>query len=235
MVDRLLLWLGAGVIAGGVTVGMLAGAGTADAQTESDGDGGAKTSQSAKPADNEQDSSRTDTSAAPGAKPRFGRDAVKAINAVKGALDDAVTKVVKAVGDSERATVAESNVRTTSKTRTGPTRREAGQQRRRRGHAPARPQGRDRQDAADRSGRNGRHRRRGRNRVDERRHTRAAEQARGRPASTLSISWPRSRRQRSNLTLATADARRNHRSPPPRRPRLMCRRWSAPSAPPSSA
>ena len=119
MVDRLLLWLGAGVIAGGVTVGMLAGAGTADAQTESDGDGGAKTSQSAKPAENEQDSSRTDTSAAPGAKPRFGRDAVKAINAVKGALDDAVTKVVKAVGDSERATVAESNVRTTSRPEPG--------------------------------------------------------------------------------------------------------------------
>ena len=113
MVDRLLLWLGAGVIAGGVTVGMLAGAGTADAQTESDGDGGAKSSQSAKPADNEQDSSRTDTSEAPGAKPRFGRDAVKAINAVKGAVNDAVTKVVKAAGDSERATVAESNVRTT--------------------------------------------------------------------------------------------------------------------------
>ena len=35
MVDRFSLWLGAGVVAAGVTVGMLAGAGTAHAQTES--------------------------------------------------------------------------------------------------------------------------------------------------------------------------------------------------------
>ena len=102
MVDRLLLWLGAGVIAGGVTVGMLAGAGAADGQTESDGDGGAKTSQSAKPADNQPDSSRTDTSAAPGPEPSIGRDAVKAINAVKAAVNDAVTKVVKAAGDQRK-------------------------------------------------------------------------------------------------------------------------------------
>ena len=47
MVDRLFLWLGAGVVAAGVTVGMLAGAGVAYGQTESDADGGAKTSQSA--------------------------------------------------------------------------------------------------------------------------------------------------------------------------------------------
>ena len=47
MGDRFLLWLGAGAVCAGVTVGMLAGAGTAFAQTESDGDGGAKTSQSA--------------------------------------------------------------------------------------------------------------------------------------------------------------------------------------------
>ena len=60
MVDRLLLWLGAGVIAGGVTVGMLAGAGVAYGQTESDGDGGAKTSEPAKPADNQPDSGKAE-------------------------------------------------------------------------------------------------------------------------------------------------------------------------------
>ncbi|MDT5006772.1 MAG: hypothetical protein QOJ24_3948, partial [Mycobacterium sp.] len=38
MGDRFLLWLGAGAVCAGVTVGMLLGAGTASAQTESDGD-----------------------------------------------------------------------------------------------------------------------------------------------------------------------------------------------------
>ena len=58
MVDRFSLWLGAGVVAAGVTVGMLAGAGTAHAQTESGSDDGAKTSQPAKPADNKPDSDK---------------------------------------------------------------------------------------------------------------------------------------------------------------------------------
>ena len=58
MVDRFSLWLGAGVIAAGVTVGMLAGAGVAYGQTESGGDDGAKTSQSAKPAENKLDSDK---------------------------------------------------------------------------------------------------------------------------------------------------------------------------------
>ncbi len=56
MVDRFLLWLGAGAVCAGVTVGMLAGAGTAVAQTEPDGDGGVKTSQTTKPAENKSDS-----------------------------------------------------------------------------------------------------------------------------------------------------------------------------------
>jgi hypothetical protein len=119
MGDRFLLWLGAGAVCAGVTVGMLAGAGTAFAQPESEGDGGAKTSQSSKPADGQQVSSKDDTSAAPDARPRFARDAAKAITAVKEAVDDAVTKVVKAAGDSERATVAESNVATTARPEPG--------------------------------------------------------------------------------------------------------------------
>ena len=58
MVDRFFLWLGAGVVAGGVTVGMLAGAGVAYGQTESGGDDGAKTSQPAKPAEDKLDSGK---------------------------------------------------------------------------------------------------------------------------------------------------------------------------------
>ncbi|MGH3677377.1 MAG: alpha/beta hydrolase [Mycobacterium sp.] len=56
MVDRLLLWLGAGVLTAGVTAAMIAGAGAASAQTESESDGGAKSSQEAKPAENKPDS-----------------------------------------------------------------------------------------------------------------------------------------------------------------------------------
>lgn len=55
MLDRLLLWLGAGVVAAGVTTAMLAGAGVAAAQTESESDGGAKTSQEAKSSESEPD------------------------------------------------------------------------------------------------------------------------------------------------------------------------------------
>src|SRR5215212_1493049 len=110
MGDRFLLWLGAGAVCAGVTVGMLAGAGTAFAQTDSDGgDGAATTSQSAKTADNEQGSSSVDTSQSPDPKPAFARDVVKAIDAV----NDAVTRVVKTAGDRTRSTVTESNVRTT--------------------------------------------------------------------------------------------------------------------------
>jgi pimeloyl-ACP methyl ester carboxylesterase len=110
MGDRFLLWLGAGAVCAGVTVGMLAGAGTAFAQTDSDGgDGAATTSQSAKTADNEQGSSTADTPKRPDPKPAFARDVVKAIDAV----NDAVTKVVKTAGDSTRSTVTEPNVRTT--------------------------------------------------------------------------------------------------------------------------
>ena len=56
MVDRFLLWLGAGAVCAGVAVGMLAGAGVAHAKTDSDVDGGAKTSQSAKTVENKSDS-----------------------------------------------------------------------------------------------------------------------------------------------------------------------------------
>jgi pimeloyl-ACP methyl ester carboxylesterase len=56
MVDRFLLWLGAGVVCAGVTVGMVAGAGVASAQTESESDGGTKTSQDAKSSENKADS-----------------------------------------------------------------------------------------------------------------------------------------------------------------------------------
>lgn len=113
MGNRLLLWLGAGAVCAGVTVGMLVGAGAASAQTDSDGDGGAKTSQSANTTESKQDSSSDDSSAASDVRPRFGRDAAKTIDAVKEAVNDAVTKVVRAAGGSGRATVAESNVRTT--------------------------------------------------------------------------------------------------------------------------
>ena len=110
---RFLLWLGAGAVCAGVTVGMLAGAGTAFAQTESDGDDGAKTSQSAKPAESQSDSDEGD------ARPKPGRNAVKAINAVKDAVDDAVTKVVKAAGGNDRATAAESTIRTATRPKPG--------------------------------------------------------------------------------------------------------------------
>ena len=113
MGDRFLLWLGAGAVCAGVTVGMLAGAGTAFAQTESDGDDGAKTSQSAKPAESQSDSDEGD------ARPKPGRDAVKAINAVKDAVDDAVTRVVKAAGGNDRATAAESTIRTGTRPKPG--------------------------------------------------------------------------------------------------------------------
>ena len=113
MGDRFLLWLGAGAVCAGVTVGMLAGAGTAFAQTESDGDDGAKTSQSAKPAESQPDSDKDD------ARPKPGRDAVKAINAVKDAVDDAVTRVVKAAGGNDRATAAESTIRTGTRPKPG--------------------------------------------------------------------------------------------------------------------
>lgn len=51
-----MLWLGAGAVCAGVTVGMLAGAGTAYAQTDPDGDGAAKTSQTTKPVESKLDS-----------------------------------------------------------------------------------------------------------------------------------------------------------------------------------
>ena len=118
MGDRFLLWFGAGAVCAGVTVGMLLGAGTASAQTESDGDGGTKTSQSANPPDNKQDSSKPD-SATPDPKPRFGREAAKAIDAVRDAVDDAVTRVVKSTGVTDRATVAQSNVATAVRPESG--------------------------------------------------------------------------------------------------------------------
>jgi hypothetical protein len=119
MGDRFLLWLGAGAVCAGVTVGMLAGAGTASAQTESEGAGGAKTSQSTNSTENKQDSSDDESSARRDATPGFGRDAVKAINAVKDAVNDAVTKVVTATRDGDRAAVTQSNVRTTARPEQG--------------------------------------------------------------------------------------------------------------------
>jgi hypothetical protein len=107
---RFLLWLGAGALCAGVTVGMLAGAGTAFAQTGSDGDDGAKTSQSAKPAESQQDSSKDKKPAAAGARPGFGRNAANAINAVKQAVDDAVTKVVKTAGANDHTTATETTI-----------------------------------------------------------------------------------------------------------------------------
>lgn len=95
---RLMLWFGAGAVCAGVTVGMLAGAGTANAVTGADGDGGAKTSESTKSSDNQQDSDKKE-------RPRFGRDAAKAVNAVRDAVDDAVTRVTavaKAADSSDR-------------------------------------------------------------------------------------------------------------------------------------
>jgi hypothetical protein len=119
MGDRFLLWLGAGAVCAGVTVGTLLGASTASAQTEADGDGATRTSQSANTADNKQDSSKPN-SARPDAKPRFGRDAAEAIDAVKDAVNDAVTKVVKSADVTDRATVTQSkNLATTVRPASG--------------------------------------------------------------------------------------------------------------------
>ncbi|WNG93791.1 alpha/beta fold hydrolase [Mycobacterium sp. ITM-2016-00318] len=116
MGDRFLLWLGAGAVCAGVTVGMLAGAGTAFAQTDSDGgDGAATTSQSAKTADNEQASSTIGTPKRPDSKPAFARDVAEAIDSVS----DAVTQVVKTAGDRTRSTVTEPSVRTTIRPESG--------------------------------------------------------------------------------------------------------------------
>jgi acetyl esterase/lipase len=117
MGDRFLLWLGAGAVCAGVTAGMLAGAGTAFAQTESGDDGGAaKTSQSTKAAETKPDSGQGD------AKPAFDRDAVGAVHvvkSVKAAVHDAVTKPVKAVDGNDRETVSESNVATAPRPKPG--------------------------------------------------------------------------------------------------------------------
>ena len=78
MVDRFLLWLGAGVVAAGVTVGMLAGAGVAHGQTESDADVGAKTSQPAKRAEDKQDSDKGD--AGQNQQPKQNNNDVKTAN-----------------------------------------------------------------------------------------------------------------------------------------------------------
>ncbi|MDX1884657.1 alpha/beta hydrolase [Mycolicibacterium sp. 120270] len=119
MGDRFLLWLGAGAVCAGVTVGMLAGAGTAFAQTESDGGESAKTSQQAKTDDSQQDSAKP--SKPSNDRPAFGRNAVKAINAVKDAVDDAVTKAAKAAdGDGRATATAASNNLTATKSTTGP-------------------------------------------------------------------------------------------------------------------
>jgi hypothetical protein len=64
VVDRFLLWLGACAVCAGVGVGMLAGAGVANAQTD-DGDGGPKTSQAANPAVNKPDSDQGDSAKMP--------------------------------------------------------------------------------------------------------------------------------------------------------------------------
>ena len=123
MGDRFLLWLGAGAVCAGVTVGMLAGAGTAVAQTESDGDGGAKTSQSAKPAENKQDSGKRQTPAsARGTSASFGSRAAKAIDAVRTRSTTRSPRSSTPTGGNDRATVAESSVRTTE---TGPNRASA--------------------------------------------------------------------------------------------------------------
>jgi hypothetical protein len=99
---------------------MLAGAGTASAQTESDGDGGtAKTSQSAKPPDSQQDSKNGKGSASAKARPGFGRNAGNAINAVRQAVDDAVTEVVKAAGGNDRATGTQTTIATSARPQPG--------------------------------------------------------------------------------------------------------------------
>lgn len=86
---RLMLWVGAGAVCAGVTVGMLAGAGAANAQTGSDADGGASTSESTKSPESKQDSDKSD-------RPDFGRRVATAISAVKQAVDDTVVHAVKA-------------------------------------------------------------------------------------------------------------------------------------------
>ncbi len=97
MGNRLLLWLGAGAVCAGVTVGMLAGAGSAFAQTESGGDASAATSPSTtKSADSKPDSGGVE------AKPKRDRPVAKAIRAVTDAVDDAMSSVVKAADGGGR-------------------------------------------------------------------------------------------------------------------------------------
>ena len=116
---RFLVWLGAGAVCAGVTVGMLAGAATASAKTESDGDGAAKTSQSAKTTQSQPDSSKDQEPATADARPAFGRNAAKTITAVKHAVDDAVTKVVKAAGADDRVTATGATVATSARPKPG--------------------------------------------------------------------------------------------------------------------
>ena len=82
-------------------------------------DGNTKTSQSANNPENKQDSTNDVKPTAADATPNFGRDAAKAIDAVKEAVNDAVTKVVKAAGGSNPATVADSTIATTAKPESG--------------------------------------------------------------------------------------------------------------------
>ena len=113
MGQRFLLWLGAGAVCAGVTVGMLVGAGTANAQTDSDGDDASKTSQSTKTADTQQDSTVGD------AKPKLDRPTAKVVTAVKQAVDGAVSKVVNAAGADDRATATDTTVETPPKPQPG--------------------------------------------------------------------------------------------------------------------
>ena len=126
MVDRFLLWLGAGAVCAGVTVGMLAGAGTAFAQTDPDGDGGVKTSQTTKPAENESDSGTDMT-------PKNQRPSRNSVD------DTKPTSGGRRRDDQGRQADVDKNVtpeRAPARSQTGPNRgahRQAGQQRRRGG------------------------------------------------------------------------------------------------------
>lgn len=102
--DRFFLWLGAGVVTAGVTVGMLAGAGVAHAQTD-DGDAATKTSQSANTTESKHDSSKVDTKQ----PQRPTADDTKPNNAT--------TPTVKADGD--KVDVAKANSRTAPRSAVG--------------------------------------------------------------------------------------------------------------------
>ena len=149
MGDRFLLWLGAGAVCAGVTVGMLAGAGTASAQTESEATAAPRRRSRRNPLRTNKIRVRGFRNARRQAqiRPRCRQGDQRG----QGKRRRCCHQGRQGRRRQRPAIAAESNVRTDAKPEPGQARREAGQQRCRGGDARARPQGRGREgDTADR-------------------------------------------------------------------------------------